>query len=103
MRKDDHIEKVCEWKESGKSAKVWCKENGISYGTFLRWKNAYVKNNAKVEFEEIRVQKTEEHTENKNGQIHILIIRNGQLIELVCPTERKSIREALEAVIDVCC
>lgn len=65
MRKDDHIEKVCEWKESGKSAKVWCKENGIMYGTFLLWKKRTKEKVTQVRFEEIQKPKAEDCVENK--------------------------------------
>lgn len=40
--------KVQEWLSSGRSAKSWCKENQISYNTFLGWRARLEQNNQKT-------------------------------------------------------
>jgi hypothetical protein len=45
LRDPNWKERVLEWKASGKSAAVWCKENNIPYNTLIGWKNRFLNPN----------------------------------------------------------
>ena len=87
LEKDEFIS---QWKQSGKSRRVFCQEHGLNYNSFITW-NKEQKSKLKTEagFSEITVQ----NSERLFAQIHL---SEQKRIDLYQPLSSEFIRSLLK-------
>jgi hypothetical protein len=82
------------WKQSGKTRKLWCKENGIAYESLRRWTKRLRGTSEKVSLVEIsRAAKSEGYS----GEVRLRICNDGE-IELQGELSEKLLRMVLNVM-----
>ncbi len=85
---------VTAWKQSGKTRKLWCKENGIAYESLRRWTKRLRDTTENVSLVEIgRAAKSEGYS----GEVRLRICKDGE-IELQGNLSEKLLRMVLRVM-----
>lgn len=89
------VELIAECRYSGISAKLWCEQHSIKYGSYLYW----IKKLKKKQWVQVPVQGTVEIAENKCVKLNY----RKWTVEVNGETSVQLLRTVLQVVNDVCC